>query len=107
MILIDIDEDLLLPRVKVDLGSIGLDKEVVIQFGITNFNNEKIFFTDSNGLEMQERIDNYQETYKYSSKDIEEDGVAINYYPVTSAISMRDKSSYSAKRVFTVINDHT
>jgi len=52
IIVLDIDEDLRLPRVKVDLGSIEFDREIVIQFGITNFDNNRTFYTDSNGLEM-------------------------------------------------------
>jgi len=63
---LDIDEDLRLPRFKVDLGSIEFDREIVIQFGITNFDNNKTFYTDSNGLEMQERVLNYQNTYDLS-----------------------------------------
>lgn len=52
IILLDIDEDLRLPRLKVDLGSIEFDREIVIQFGINDFSNHDTFFTDSNGLEM-------------------------------------------------------
>jgi len=56
---LDIDEDLRLPRLKVDLGSIAMDREVVIQLGIIGFETHNEFFTDSNGLEMQHRVLNY------------------------------------------------
>jgi len=101
---LDIDEDLRLPRLKVDLGSIELDREIVIQFGINNFTNHKTFSTDSNGLEMQQRIENYQKTYPLDAEDLANDNVTLNYYPINSAISMKDADS---ARVFTVINDHT
>jgi len=37
-------------------------------------------------------------------EDVLDDGFALNYYPVNSAISMKD---YKSSRMFTVINDHT
>jgi len=58
ILILDIDEDLRLPRLKVDLGSIIFDREIVIQFGVNNFTNHDTFYTDSNGLEMQQRVRN-------------------------------------------------
>ena len=81
-----------------------MDREIVIQFGAPSFDNKHSFFTDSNGLEMQHRVDNYQPTYPLSQSDISEDGVTINYYPIASAISMKD---FNSAKVFTIINDHT
>ena len=52
IIVIEIDEDLGMPKVKVDLGSITLNLEVAVEFSILNFDNNKTFYTDSNGLEM-------------------------------------------------------
>ena len=52
IIVVEIDNDLRMPKVKVDLGSIAFNKEVVVEFGIENFDNKNTFYTDSNGLEM-------------------------------------------------------
>lgn len=34
IVIVDIDEDLTLPRVKVDLGSIWINQEVYLEFGL-------------------------------------------------------------------------
>lgn len=58
------------------------------------FNANKTFFTDSNGMEMQER------NVEYLSRP--EQTAPANYYPITSAIAMRDTSS---NLQVTVLND--
>jgi lysosomal alpha-mannosidase len=71
------------------LGSIPLQtqgKEVVIQFQTPNIDNNKTFYTDSNGLEMQERILDYRPTWNFSSIL----NVTQNYYPINSALVIRD-----------------
>ena len=71
------------------LGSIPLQavgKEVVIQFYTPNINNNNTFYTDSNGLEMQERILDYRPTWNFTSVL----NITQNYYPVNSAIVIRD-----------------
>ena len=72
------------------LGSIPLTpaqgKEVVLQFYTPQVNNNKTFYTDSNGLEMQERILDYRPTWNFSTIL----NVTQNYYPINSAIVIRD-----------------
>lgn len=53
---------------------------------------------------MQQRVRNQQPTYPLDPEDVSSDGTSVNYYPINSAISMKD---YDSGRVFTVINDHT
>jgi hypothetical protein len=42
--------------------------EVVTTFKAQDFNNEKVFYTDSNGLEMQKRTLNYRSYYDINDK---------------------------------------
>jgi lysosomal alpha-mannosidase len=78
--------------------------EVLADFKVDNFKNDGVFYTDSNGLEMQRRVLNKRPTW-----DLEEDykiifaNVTANYYPINSAISMMDLTS----RQFTVCNDRS
>ena len=54
-------------RVEVDL--LGLPEapygghEVVVEYKVLSFDNEKTFYTDSNGLDMQKRVLNYRPTW--------------------------------------------
>ena len=71
------------------LGGIPLQpqgKEVVIQFYTPDINNNKTFYTDSNGLEMQERILDHRPTWNLSAFL----NITQNYYPINSAIVIRD-----------------
>ena len=66
--------------------------EVIAEFQLENFKNNKTFFTDSNGLEMQERILNYRPTWDFVNTNLKDSNQNItgNYYPVNSAVSMVD-----------------
>lgn len=59
----------------------GIGKEVVLDIDTFIENNEK-FYTDSNGLEMIERINNKRKSWAFSR----EEPIASNYYPVNSMI---------------------
>lgn len=104
---ITIDKELPLIKIDVDLDSLPMQDimngyEVVPNFHVKYFDNNKTFYTDSNGLEMQERILNYRPTYEYDLENNQP--VSQNYYPINSAISMKDITS---KRQFTVMNDRS
>ena len=78
------------------LGPIPVDsdgKEVVIKVSNTRINNQGVFYTDANGLEMQKRTFNQNV-----------DHLGGNYYPVTSAIYIED--SKAGGRV-TLMNDRS
>jgi len=62
--------------------------------------NNKTFYTDSNGMEMQKRILNHRGSYTLVVDKM--DKVAANYYPITTAISIEDTKS---DLVFTVNTD--
>lgn len=52
----------------------------------TEINNDKTFYTDSNGLELQKRILNHRNTWDYK---LNED-VSGNYYPINGMIVLED-----------------
>ena len=62
--------------------------EVTVNFICKDINHLDSFYTDSNGLEMQERILNYRQTWDFSTTD----SITSNYYPVNTAIVIRDFS---------------
>ena len=75
---------------QVELNTVPIDdgksKDITVNWKMYNgFNANKTFWTDSNGLEMQER-----NIFNLSRP---EHTISGNYYPVTSAIAMRDLNS--------------
>ena len=74
--------------------------EVIVVFESSTIKNKQTFYTDSNGLGMQERILNYQPSYDMTS--FYNLNSTANYYPVVSAIAIRDTES---KTQMTIMND--
>ena len=78
-------EDLAVIKYEVELFGIPYDQttqhEVTVNFHTPTLNHDEIFYTDSNGLEMQRRQLNYRPTWNLTTKD---GGLNItaNYYPV-------------------------
>ena len=66
----------------------GKGREVVAKWKLDRFENEDTFYTDSNGLEMQKRVRNYRPDFTLQTQMEVND----NYYPIQSAIAMRDTS---------------
>jgi len=104
-IYVSIDSDFPVLKVDVDLHSLPNimygSHEVVVDFHIDNFDNNKTFYTDSNGLEMQKRVLNYRPTWDLQKNyDEHNDNITANFYPVNSAVSIKD-----GHRKFTVMND--
>lgn len=100
-----IDTELSVLKFEVDLDSLPGIKfdgyEVIVDFTVDNFDNNQTFWTDSNGLEMQKRMLNFRPTWNIlDNYNDSNENVTANYYPINSAISMRDDS-----RQFTVMND--
>lgn len=67
----------------------GVGKEVVTRIS-TDLENAGECYTDSNGRDMIRRQRDYRQSWKYNATDHGEP-VAGNYYPVTTAIFMRDR----------------
>jgi len=92
--LVSIDPDF--PVVKIEVDLYGLPDimygghEVVMDFKVDKLNNNQTFYTDSNGLEMQERILNYRPTWNISlNYEEHNDNISANFYPINSAISIK------------------
>jgi len=66
----------------------GKGKEITINFYSPLINNQGVFYTDSNGLEMQERRLNYRETYTVNLTE----PVAGNYFPIYTAIYIQNSN---------------
>ena len=88
----------------------GQGKDITVNWRLyDSFDPKGTFYTDSNGLEMQERkIRNITTNNKLASNA---DGynyatIAANYFPVNAAIAMRDQSGLSNIQV-TILNDRT
>lgn len=98
-------------KVVVDLGSLPQlvddhsGHEVIANFEVEGFDNNKIFWTDSNGLQMQKRVLNYRPTWDINKNYQEANqNVTANYYPVTSGVLMQE---YLSPRNFLVMNDRS
>jgi hypothetical protein len=74
-----------------ELNGIGIDdgigKDVMINWKFDDFEDGQKFWTDSNGLEMQERILNKRFSFNLDTSGHQ--NVSWNFYPVNSAIAMR------------------
>lgn len=64
----------------------GTGSEVTVNFLSFDIDNNNTFYTDSNGLEMQERILNYRPTWDWKGTQ----NISGNYYPVQTAMVIRD-----------------
>ena len=104
---VSIEPDFNTIKVVVDLDSLPIMNwrgyEAIVDFSIKNFTNNKTFYTDSNGLEMQKRILNYRPTWDLQANYNQSlENVTANYFPINSAISMVDVNTNTR---FTVMND--
>jgi len=84
--------------------------EVVVEFASPSIDNNKTFYTDSNGLEMQKRILNHRDTYdlniNYNEAKFKQN-VSANWYPINSAILIQDtkRPAEYGNLQLTVMND--
>lgn len=91
-------EDIAVLKFEVELFGIPQNKlkqighEVTVNFFAPELNTDGIFYTDSNGLEMQKRQLNYRPTWDLQ---IKEGGlnVTANYYPIQTAIAIVDEAT--------------
>lgn len=100
---------------EVELEAIPIDddksKDVIVNWKFYNgFDPKGSFYTDSNALEMQSRqkvflrLEDEQESNEVQNVTPNQFTISGNYYPVDSAIAMRDKSGHSNYQV-TIMND--
>ncbi|XP_049819511.1 lysosomal alpha-mannosidase-like isoform X2 [Aethina tumida] len=67
----------------------GMGNEIISRFTVSDFDNDQVFYTDSNGRELIRREINKRPDYTY---DPSYEPIASNYYPVTSRILIRDEA---------------
>lgn len=77
---------------EVELNSLPISnssgKDVTVNWRLfDSFDAQGKFYTDSNSLAMQERVVNFRKSYNFTHF---EQKYAANYYPVDSAIAVRD-----------------
>lgn len=77
--------------------------EVTVNFYAPEVNNNGVFYTDSNGLEMQKRVMNYRPTWDLTTASGGLN-VTANYYPIQTAIAMKDEETDVQ---FIVMNDRS
>lgn len=85
-------------RVKGIEGEHG--KEVTVKFTTLEVDSDK-FYTDSNGMIMEERILNHRNSYPLTNLTGYE--VVSNFYPVNSALTLRSEDA--SNQQFTILND--
>ena len=92
--------------VEADVTTLGIDysdnvgKDYVVNFQFDKIDAKNTFWTDSNGLEMQERILNHRNMWNFTT----DQNISSNYYPVDSAIGLKDDKQ---KIGVTVMNDRS
>ena len=64
----------------------GQGKEVVLIVEVPSIDNQKNFYTDSMGMEMQRRVLNYRPTWTLQNFQ----PISCNYYPIQSTIFIQD-----------------
>ena len=64
----------------------GVGKEVVVRYRLATLNNSGVFYTDSNGREMQRRVRNSRPSFNITLTE----PVSSNYYPVVSTLRVTD-----------------
>jgi len=84
-------------------NNLEVGHEVTVNFLAPTVQNNGVFYTDSNGLEMQRRQLNYRPTWNLTVK---EGGlnVTANYYPIQTAIAIVDEQTGMQ---FVVMNDRS
>lgn len=82
-----------LNEVPIELDLTG--KDIVADwYLLDDFKTEDKFWVDANGLQMVPKQLNYRKDYKYNSTQ----EIASNYYPITSAIAVRDNSKPGSRK---------
>mmetsp|Transcript_3463 Transcript_3463/g.5888 ORF Transcript_3463/g.5888 Transcript_3463/m.5888 type:complete len:180 (+) Transcript_3463:1969-2508(+) len=93
-------------ELEVELNGIPISddwgKDVTVNIQLEDFEANQTFYTDSNGLEMQERRINFRPSWNYSGIQ----NISSNFYPVNSAIALRHLGADGAvERQATLLND--
>uniref|UniRef100_A0A6P7FYF0 alpha-mannosidase n=1 Tax=Diabrotica virgifera virgifera TaxID=50390 RepID=A0A6P7FYF0_DIAVI len=91
-----IELDWLVGNINTKINYTGI--EVISRFDVSDFDNQNVFYTDSNGRETIKRIKNQRADYFYN---ISWEPVSSNYYPVTSKIVIKDQEKHMQMAILT------
>ena len=84
-------------KVTVDLNEVPIKdcgKDLMVDFEILdNFETNNVLYMDSNGLQMNDKTLYKRKEFKLVTNNT----IASNFYPITSAIAVRDFSGFSLK----------
>lgn len=69
---------------------------------LDNFDSGDLLYVDANGLEMQEKTLNERREFSLNTSNL----IASNFYPITSAISIRDQNSQN-RRHLTIMTERS
>ena len=92
--------DIQMNGIPIQVNGVSTGMEVIAKWELVGADNQDIFYTDSNGLEMQKRVLNQRPDFKLVT-DMQ---VSSNYYPINSAIALRDTKT---NMQMTVMNDRS
>jgi hypothetical protein len=95
-------------EVRVELNGIniadGHGKDITVNFELEQLKDgNSTFYTDSNSLEMQERRLNYRPSFTFNAVN----NISANYYPIASAVSIKEYAQDAPKVQMTVLNEKT
>ena len=80
----------------------NVGKEITLNAQVLMMSNNGVFYTDSNGLQMQKRVLGKRPDFDLKIEGTEH--ISANYYPINSAITIVDQSKNDA---FTILNDRS
>ena len=92
--------DIQMNGIPIEVNGVSTGMEVIAKWELVGADNQDIFYTDSNGLEMQKRVLNQRPDFELVT-DMQ---VSSNYYPINSAIALRDTKT---NMQMTVMNDRS
>ena len=92
--------DIQMNGIPIQVNGVSTGMEVIAKWELVGADNQDIFYTDSNGLEMQKRVLNQRPDFNLVT-DMQ---VSSNYYPINSAIALRDTKTNIQ---MTVMNDRS
>ena len=92
--------DIQMNGIPIEVNGVSTGMEVIAKWELVGADNQDIFYTDSNGLEMQKRVLNQRPDFDLVT-DMQ---VSSNYYPINSAIALRDTKT---NMQMTVMNDRS
>ena len=65
----------------------GIGKEIILKYD-SDIANNGIYWTDANGRQFVKRVRNSRESYTLTDEDLQAEPVSLNYYPISTGITI-------------------